>query len=191
MSYDYDQIRKKLKKSLDAHRFEHTLGVAYTAAVMASVFDEDIEKAKIAGYLHDCAKCMSDEKKLSICDKQDIPVSDIERQCPSLLHGKVGAYVARNKYGIEDEDILNAIANHTTGRPGMSKLEKIIFVADYVEPGRNNREGMHLEDVRRLALTDLDGAVRRILSDTLRYLHSTDRPIDETTQKTFDYYDHA
>ena len=188
MSIDFETIRKKLRKALDAHRYEHTLGVAYTAAMMAEIFGEDSEKAKIAGFLHDCAKCIPDNKKISLCKKAGFPISETELQNPSLLHGKAGSILAKDKYGIDDPDILNAIIYHTTGRPGMSLLEKIIFVADYVEPGRKDHPGMHLDEVRTLAMTDLDQAVIRILGDTLRYLEGSGKPIDETTQKTYDHY---
>ncbi|MCR5031677.1 MAG: bis(5'-nucleosyl)-tetraphosphatase (symmetrical) YqeK [Lachnospiraceae bacterium] len=188
MSIDFETIRKKLRKALDAHRYEHTLGVAYTAAMMAEIFGEDSEKAKLAGFLHDCAKCIPDNKKISLCKKAGFLISETELQNPSLLHGKAGSILAKDKYGIDDPDILNAIIYHTTGRPGMSLLEKIIFVADYVEPGRKDHPGMHLDEVRTLAMTDLDQAVIRILGDTLRYLEGSSKPIDETTQKTYDHY---
>ncbi len=188
MKYDFESLRDKLKKELDEHRFYHSLGVAHTSAFMAYLYDTDPEQALIAGLLHDCGKCVSNDKKLSLCKKEGFPISDVEKENPSLLHGKVGRIYAAEKYGIEDEDMLNAITYHTTGRPGMSTLEKIVFVADYVEPGRKDRPGMELEEVRYLAYHDLDAAVLRILSDSLTYLSSTDRPIDDTTQKTYDYY---
>lgn len=87
---------------------------------------------------------------------------------------------------MSDRDILNAIHNHTTGRPGMSLLEKIIFVADYMEPGR--RQAPRLEQIRRTAFVDLDRAVLLILEDTLNYLQDSDSVIEKTTQDTYEYY---
>ena len=89
-------------------------------------------------------------------------------------------------YKVEDSDIINAILNHTTGRPEMSVLEKIIFIADYIEPGR--KSAPNLTEIRKLAFTDLDKAMLVILADTLSYLKTTGMPIDQKTQMTYDYY---
>lgn len=183
---DIKKIRKKMEKMLDPRRFEHTLGVAYTAAALAMRYDEDINRTLTAGLLHDCAKCISNEKKISICEKHNIPMNEVERENPFLLHAKVGSYLAMKQFNIHDQDIINAILNHTTGRPGMSLLEKIIYVADYIEPGR--KQAPDLKNVRKLAFRNLDEALLRILGDTLQYLKSTDSPIDTMTQKTYDFY---
>ncbi|MDE5909394.1 MAG: bis(5'-nucleosyl)-tetraphosphatase (symmetrical) YqeK [Lachnospiraceae bacterium] len=183
---DVRKIRKKLEKDLDHKRFEHTLGVAYTACALAMCHQADIGKAQIAGLLHDCAKCMDNEKKISICQKQNIPITDIEKKNPYLLHAKVGCYIARKQFHIHDKDILNAVLNHTTGRPEMSPLEKIIYIADYIEPGR--KHAPNLSEVRKLAFKDIDAALLKILKDTLEYLKSIDSPVDPATQQTYDYY---
>ena len=183
---DIRKIRRKMEKVLDPKRFEHTLGVAYTASALAMCYDVDINKAQTAGLLHDCAKCMSNEKKLSICEKHHIPVNEVERKNPFLLHAKVGSYVAMKQFNIHDQDIINAILNHTTGRPGMSQLEKIIYIADYIEPGR--KQAPNLTKLRRLAFQDLDQALLQVLGDTLHYLESINSPIDPMTQKTYEYY---
>ncbi len=183
---DIKKIRKNMEKSLDCKRFEHTLGVAYTAAALAMCYDVDVNKAQTAGLLHDCAKCISNEKKIQICEKHNIMINEVERENPFLLHAKVGSYLAMKQYNIHDQDIINAILNHTTGRPAMSDLEKIIYVADYIEPGR--KQAPNLTNVRRLAFQDLDAALIHILSDTLQYLNSINGPIDQMTQKTYDYY---
>ena len=183
---DIKKIRKKMEKTLDPKRFENTLGVAYTAAALAMCYEVDINKAQTAGLLHDCAKCMSNEKKLLICEKHHIPVNDVEKKNPFLLHAKVGSYLAMKQFCIHDQDIINAILNHTTGRPGMSQLEKIIYIADYIEPGR--KQAPNLTQVRRMAFQDLDKALLQILGDTLKYLNSIDSPIDPMTQKTYEFY---
>lgn len=121
---DLKKIRKAMEKELDPKRYEHTLGVAYTAASLAMCYGADLNSALIAGMLHDCAKCLSNEKKISICKKHDLPINPAEEKNPFLLHAKVGSYLASKKYGVTDPDILNAILNHTTGRPDMSLLEK-------------------------------------------------------------------
>lgn len=185
-SSNIKKIRKSMEKSLDPKRFEHTLGVAYTAAALAMRYDCDILKAETAGMLHDCAKCMSNEKRLNICHKHNISVNDIERRNPFLLHAKVGSYIAMQKFNIHDRDIINAILNHTTGRPDMSLLEKIIYVADYIEPGR--KQAPNLTQIRKLAFIDLDAALFKILEDTLIYLKDGDGEVDPMTQKTYDFY---
>ena len=180
------KIRKDVESRLDSKRYEHTLGVEYTAAALAMRYDVDLEKARFAGLLHDVAKCIPDEKKITFCKKNGIEITEYELQTPSLLHAKMGAFIAKEEFQIEDEDILNAILNHTTGRPGMSILEKIVFIADYIEPGR--KTAPNLSKARHLAFKDLDKALRMILEDTLEYLKSKDEVIDPMTQTTYDYY---
>lgn len=175
-----------MEKIQDGKRFEHTLGVEFTSAALAMRYGADIQSARTAGLLHDCAKCLTDRERVSICRKHDIPMTELERSNPFLLHAKVGAYLAGKKYGVKDQDILNAIRNHTTGRPGMSLLEKIVFIADYMEPGRNHAP--NLEEIRKMAFVDLDRTLLKILSDTLEYLDSGNGDVDPMTGKTWEYY---
>ena len=153
---------------------------------MAMKFGADVESALIAGILHDCAKNIPNDKKLSICEKNNLSVSDTERANPDLLHGKVGAYLAKTEYEVEDEDILNAITYHTTGRPGMSLLEKIIFVADYIEPLRKPLP--NIENIRRAAFEDIDLAVYMELKNVLTFLDTLEKEVDNVTKETFEYY---
>lgn len=182
-------IRKKLEKSLDIKRYEHTLGVAYTASALAMCNHENTDNALVAGLLHDCAKCLSNKKRIAICEKNHIPITEIERENPFLLHAKAGCYLAEKQFNIHDKDILNAILYHTTGRPQMSRLEKIIYIADYIEPGR--KHAANLQEIRKMAFQDLDRALIQILNDVLGYLKSGAAPIDPLTQKTYDYYANA
>ena len=183
---DLKKIRKSMEKELDAKRYEHTLGVAYTAAALAMCTDVDPVKAETAGLLHDCAKCFSDDKKISVCRKNNMEINSVESRNPYLLHAKAGYCIAKNKFDIEDQDILNAILNHTTGRPGMSTLEKIIYIADYIEPSR--KQAPNLSEVRKLAFQNLDQALLKILTDILSYLESGGGEIDPLTKETYDYY---
>ena len=183
---DIYKLQNKMKKALEPKRFEHTLGVAYTAANLAFKYGYDEKKALIAGLLHDSAKCLSHSKRLLVCQKNGIGVSVIEEQNPVLLHAKVGAYFAKEKYGIDDADILNAITYHTTGRPDMGLLEKIIYVADFIEPHRKKLP--RLTDIRKTAYDDLDLAVYMILENSLSYLKKGETKIDPKTQETYDYY---
>lgn len=181
-----ENLRNAIKNVQDEKRFEHTLGVAYTAACLANLYGVDVNKALRAGLLHDCAKCIPSEETLSLCEKYDIEMSEIEKRNPFLLHAKLGAKLAEVIYKETDEDVLCAIKNHTTGRPEMSTLEKIVFVADYMEPGRDKAPNLY--DVRRLSYNDLDKALVRILQDTLVYLARKGEEVDPGTQQTLDYY---
>ncbi len=162
--YKMDELREKIKECQSESRYEHTIGVMYTAAALAMCHQEDMEKAMVAGLLHDCAKSI----------------------CPGVQHARFGAQVAKKEYGITDEDILNAIACHTTGKPNMTPLDKIIYIADYIEP--NRKEAPNLEEIRHLAYTDLDACLYRILEDTLTYLRTKDTDIDPMTEKTYLHY---
>jgi len=175
-----------LKRKLSPKRYVHSIGVEYTAASMAFVHGEDVQRARIAGLLHDCAKNIPVEEKLKKALKFGIPVSDSERKDPELLHGKLGAYYAKKKCGVTDEEILSAISYHTTGKPGMTLLEKIIFVSDYIEP--NRRMVPELPEIRKEAFMDLDGCIIHILKNTLEYLKEKNTVIDDMTERTYRYY---
>ncbi len=187
MSYNLQKMKKTLRKYLDRDRFEHSEGVMYTAAALAMRYGEDLEKAQTAGILHDCAKCMPDNKKLKICEKHHIEITEAEKASPFLLHAKVGAYIAKEKYEIEDQEILDAIACHTTGKPAMTLLEKIIYISDYIEPMRD--KAANLEEVRKMAFVDLDDTLYKILSDTLVYLQKSSKKMDPMTMQTYEYYE--
>lgn len=182
----FSKMQKKLHKYLDEDRFMHTLGVMYTSAALAMAHNENLNSAQIAGLLHDCAKCIPNKKKLKMCSQNHLPVSEFERAHPFLLHAKLGAYLAETKYGITDRKILNAITYHTTGRPSMTKLEKIVYIADYIEPLRD--KAPRLEQIRRLAFSDLDECMYEILKDTLEYLGDHPDKVEKTTQEAYQYY---
>lgn len=184
-----EKLRHQVKKALksDKMRFRHTIGVADTCACMAMRYGIDVERAYIAGLLHDCAKCVDDEIKVSECIDNNIEMTDIERKNPYLLHSKLGAFYAKTLYGIEDEEICSAIRYHTTGRCDMTSLEKIVFLADYIEPYRNKAND--LDNIRRLAFVDIDRAVYEVLKSTLDYLKKNNKKIDTASEKTFDFYD--
>ena len=185
-TYNIIKMQKKLKKYVDEIRFYHTMGVMYTAASLAMCYGEDMERAQVAGLLHDCAKCIPNEKKLKLCHDHGIPVSEIEKKSPYLLHARLGAYIAKEKYHVTDPEILNAIEYHTTGKPRMTLLEKIIFVSDYIEPMRS--KASNLEKIRGLAFSDIDRAVFTILRDTLIYLENEKACLDNQTVVAYNYY---
>ena len=186
MKEAFIDIRKQLEKKLKKDRFEHTIGVMYTAASLAMRYHEDIDDAMMAGLLHDCAKCLTGDEKIARCTKLGLPVSDVEKKNPELLHAKLGAYYARTKYGVTDENILSAIEFHTTGKPDMNVLEKIVFVADYIEP--NRRPLNEIAEIRKEAFTDIDTCIVHILKNTLSYLETSTAQTDEMSVKTYEYY---
>lgn len=179
-------LKKDLKKEMDESRYEHTLGVMYTCGALAMRYSYDLEKAMLAGLMHDCAKCMPNAKKLKVAEKNHLEITELERSNPFMLHAKLGAFLARKKYDIYDEEVLSAIRWHTTGRPGMTLLDKIVYVADYIEPKRDKAPNLPM--IRQMAFVDLDGALLKILEDTLGYLGTSTENIDSMTKMTYDYY---
>lgn len=181
------KLKKKLRRHLDKERYEHTLGVMYTAGAMAMAYQVDMEKAIIAGLLHDCAKSISSEKKIKLCQKYNLSINEFEKKNPGLLHAKLGASIAKEKYKISDKEILDAIAYHTTGRPNMTLLDKIVYIADYIEPNRS--AAPNLDDVRRLAFVDIDACLYMIIKDSLDYLKTREMVVDIATEQTFQFYE--
>ena len=182
----YLTIMDDLSKILKPTRFEHTIGVMHTAINLGMRYDVPLEMCRYAGLLHDAAKSYTKEELIAFCEDKHIEITDSEYKAPHLLHGKVGAYIAQNKYNINDERILNAIINHTTGRPEMTLLEQIVFVADYIEPRRS--KAFRLNEIRAMAYYNIDIATAMILKDTINYLKDIDAFIDDKTIKTYEYY---
>lgn len=183
---DRIEMTSKLKQKLPSKRFEHSIGVEYTAATMAFVHHVDCEKAMIAGLLHDCAKYVPNDKKITKCEKRNLPISECERMNPELLHAKLSAAYAKEKYGVMDKEILSAITWHTTGKPEMTDLEKIIYIADFIEPNRAMLP--ELDEIRKEAYIDLDTCLLHILHNSIHYLGKKGTTVDPTTKDTYEYY---
>ena len=172
-----DKIEYKLKKALDAQRFEHTLGVEKTARKMAKAFGADEEKAALAGLLHDCAKCMPLDKMIKAARGE--AMDDVMKASKALMHSLAGMCMARDVYGVEDSEVLGAIRWHTTGKSGMTALEKIVYLADMIEPSRKPYPG--LEELRKLCMSDLDGAMRTALTMSLDHVREQGRTLHPDT----------
>ncbi len=187
---ELERIRKKIKKHMNVKRYQHTLGVEYTAVALAMRYRSDLQRAALAGLLHDCAKCLEEKEILRECDKYHIAYNNTEKKQPYLLHAKLGACYAQKKYGIADKEIGTAIRYHTTGRAGMSLLEEIIFTADYIEPNRRMLD--MLPAIRQMAFVDLREAIYMILRETIDYLGEDDpvqkREIEEHTLQAYEFY---
>ncbi|MCR4842110.1 MAG: bis(5'-nucleosyl)-tetraphosphatase (symmetrical) YqeK [Eubacterium sp.] len=182
----YPRIMESLRISLTEARFMHTLGVAFTAASLGMRYGVDVEDCLMAGLLHDCAKCQSAEENIELMESHGVEVSDVQRENTKLLHAGAGAVMAREKFGIEDEGILNAIRLHTTGDSDMTILEKIVYIADYIEPFRDTVE--NLSEIRKLAFTDIDGCLVKIMSQTVGYLKKLGVKTDIATMRAYEYY---
>ena len=184
--YDLKFLQKQMKEELSDDRFEHTIGVMYTAESLAMRYGVDMTKAAVAGLLHDCAKCIPNAQKIKMCKKHDIEITEMEEKNPSLLHAKLGAYMAEAAYGVNDPEILSAIKWHTTGKPDMSMLDIIIYMADYIEPNRD--KAPNLKQIRKLCFENIEEALYQVLEGTLEYL--SDRPdmIDPMTKISYDFY---
>ena len=180
------KLRKELEKELKPDRYDHTLGVAYTSASLAMVHGANVDKALIAGFLHDCAKCLSHEEQLNICERNNIEITDVERRNHSLLHAKAGMYIASTKYEVRDPEILNAIRYHTTGKEDMSLLEKIVYIAHFIEPNRKPLDDMNI--IRKEAFTDIDRCLAHILHNSIVYLRTIGKECDDTTMKAYEFY---
>ena len=180
-----NEIRDDLKKRLDEKRFYHTLGVEHTAACLAMYHGVDVERADLAGLLHDCGKYGSAEKQIGKCEKYGIKLETIEIQTPSLVHAKLGAYYAQKRYGVTDDEILSAILYHTTGKPEMTLLEKIIYLADYIEP---TRDFDGVEELRKLAYQDINKCMALGLKMSLKEVSSRGTKPHKNTREAFEYY---
>lgn len=127
-------IKESLKERLSEEKYIHSIGVAETAVELAQRFGADIEKAEIAGLLHDVAKCMGYQEYLKIIKDQNLDISEEELQSKKAVHSPIGSFIAQSEFGIEDPEILSAIRWHTLGNENMTLLEKIVYLADKIEP---------------------------------------------------------
>lgn len=181
-------LEQKLQQTLQPKRYLHTLGVAYLSASLAMCHGVSHRDALVAGLLHDCAKNYPEDRMLSNCLELGIPLSDHEKRIPELIHAAYGTYLAKEEYGIIQEDILLAIRNHTLGRPEMSPLEQIIYLADYMEPERTQPTKPSLDEIRKIAFQNLDEATYLVCCNTLRYFEETKKDADPMTRQVFEYY---
>lgn len=165
--WDEEKIQEYLRLNLKPKRYEHSLGVRDTAVKLAKIYGVDEKKARAAGLVHDCAKYMPGNELIAIASKNNIVIDDVLRETPSLLHGAVAAIIAKDKMGIYDNNILSAIRYHTTGKENMSLMEKIIYVADYIEP---MRDFPGVDRIRKEAVEDLDAALLDSFNSTIRHV---------------------
>ncbi|MCM3761546.1 bis(5'-nucleosyl)-tetraphosphatase (symmetrical) YqeK [Alkalihalobacillus oceani] len=178
-----EEALQRIKPHLTEHRYVHTLGVLESALMLAERYGADQKKAELAAIFHDYAK-FRDKKEMRALVQERLSDKSILDYGDELLHAPCGAYYVAEEVGLIDEEVLNAIRYHTTGRPGMSLLEKIIFLADYIEPGRVFKG---VEEVREIAQKDLDKAIVAALANTVSFLLKRGQLV---YPKTIDTYNH-
>lgn len=181
-----EHILKWLKENLSEERYIHTLGTAECAKELATKYNLDQDKAYLAGLLHDCAKCFTTEKLLEII-KNNLEVEESEMLNYKTLHAPVSAYIAEKEFNINDKEILSAIRWHTLGKINMTDFEKIIFIADKIEPKTRDKE--HSEKVRVLLEEEngLNKALLKLYKSTLKSLVKRDLKICLLTVEIYNH----
>ena len=179
-------IRKHLKEHLNEERYEHSISVSFSAANLAMAHGYDLQAAEIAGLCHDCAKFMGKKDLIAACEREHIPLLPEYIAAPQVLHGIYGATYAGKHFQIQDEEVLSAIYYHTIAKPAMSVLEKIIYLADYIEVGRGFRE--ELSEIRRIAFLDLEEAMYLALKATISYVEEKGQGLCHSSLDAFHYY---
>jgi predicted HD superfamily hydrolase involved in NAD metabolism len=179
------EIINKLRDALDRERFEHSLRVEKTALSLAKRYKVSTKKASLAALLHDCGRKFSKKGMLKEARRAGIKIDPISRFEPKLLHAELSAYLAKKTFGIKSKEILGAIQKHTIGSPKMSKLEKIIYLADHIEEGRNFSG---VKKARKTALKDLNKAIVEVATEMINYLIKKKLPVHPGTLLTRNYY---
>jgi predicted HD superfamily hydrolase involved in NAD metabolism len=175
MMMQFEQMMATVEAQLPEKRWKHTLGVIESSVELAKRFGADPDKARIAALLHDIAKYWPAQRQREAVEADGHPAGlDTLQYDKPLWHSHAGAYVARTEFGIEDEEILDAIRYHTSGRIGMTLLEKVVCLADYIEPGRDYPG---VEELRKLAETSLERALLAGFDGTIMHLIETGKRI--------------
>lgn len=180
--YNWDFYKKELKNKVSDKRYIHSINVLKEAQKLAENYGEDTQKAMLAGLLHDIAKEMSEELQIKILLDAGCDMDKFKNACSKIFHGFAGSEYIKNKFGITDEDILNAVRYHTVGRKNMSMLEKIIFVSDYISAERDFPD---TSEVRALAYKDLDAVVLHKLSTSMQKCINSRQAIYPNTVQTY------
>ena len=162
-----NEIEDYLKKKLKPSRFEHSLGVRDSAEALASKYGGNVNKARIAGLIHDCGKNLSDAAILSLLKDNNYKITDIIYASPQLMHGLAGAIISKEIFKVKDKEILNAVTYHTIGRKKMTLLDKIIYLADFIEPGRLFPE---VENLRKATDINIETALLLAFDTTINFV---------------------
>ncbi len=183
MDYIKKKISDYIEKNLSEKRRIHTEGVRKTAVMLAEKYGEDVDKAEVAALCHDMYRGINIDLLNDYVNQLGLDEKYLDN--PNLAHGKIAAVMIKKEYGIDDQDIINAVSFHTTGRAGMSELEKIIYLADAIEPGRDYPS---VNQLREAVDRGLDEALIMSLERTIEYVRQQGHFLDEDTLKARDYY---
>jgi predicted HD superfamily hydrolase involved in NAD metabolism len=178
---DRETALQLVRPQLTEHRYQHTLGVMETAIMLANLYGGDVKKAELAAIFHDYAKFRPKEEMKEIISNQGFP-TDLLDYNAELWHAPAGAYLVQREAGITDQEVLSAIRYHTSGKAGMSLLEKIIYLADYIEPGRHFPG---VDEVRGMAVENLDRALLKSVQNTILFLMKKNQPVYPETFHTY------
>ncbi|PEJ56400.1 MULTISPECIES: bis(5'-nucleosyl)-tetraphosphatase (symmetrical) YqeK [unclassified Bacillus (in: firmicutes)] len=178
---DKQKALSYVKEKLTNGRFTHTIGVMETAVRLAEKYGADVKKAELAAIFHDVAKCMPIKELKAIMEENELSLKLLKYN-KELWHAPVGAFLTKHEYGIDDKEILRAIKYHTSGHKEMNLLDKIIYVADYIEPNRNFPG---VEEARELAEQNLDRALLFALKNTITFLINKEQTVYPLTVKTY------
>lgn len=178
------RIKKYAKKSVVKARYEHSVRTAEMCAKLCSLYGLDENLGYLAGISHDICKNMSDEKLISLAEKDKNPVGELEMEKPSLLHGRAAAVLLEEEFDFHDKRILEAVANHTFGKPGMGDYAKVLFVADKVEPGRVYVDSEYLKNLFALPLNK---AAKKVLKENIEYIEKKGKKISPESLKLADW----
>ena len=173
------KARRLAKKRLSAKRYQHTLNVRRMAVKLAKRWGADPEKAALAALLHDTAKELPREEMLQILNDNAIMAKNAQNRPSPVWHGICAAILAQTQWGVEDEEVLSAIRCHTTGKPGMSLLDEIVFLADMTSAERDYPE---VDYLRKLEKKDIHQAMQEALEMNLHWLEESGKPVDEETR---------
>jgi predicted HD superfamily hydrolase involved in NAD metabolism len=176
-----EKALKLVKKQLTEHRYQHTIGVMETAVQLAEKYGADEKKAELAAIFHDYAKFRDKDEMKSIIQEQNMD-KELLLYNSELWHAPVGAYLVQKEADVSDSEVLDAIRYHTSGRPNMTLLEKIIYLADYIEPGRHFPG---VEEVREMAEKDLNRALIQAMKNTIMFLMKKNQRIFPLTFHTY------
>lgn len=180
-----ETIVKYLLSHLRASRFRHSIGTAKVAAILANRHGANVKDAVLAALLHDAGKRFSPDKMINYAKKYHVAApcrEEIFKHNPALLHSYISAHIARSKFKVTRPDVLNAIAQHTLGGRNMTKLAKIIYVSDLTAPDRRFKG---VRQLRRLALRDLEGALRASQKAKLNFVISDNAWLHPTAVSTW------
>lgn len=185
-TFDREQVLAWLADNVPPSRIKHILGVEQMATDLATHYQIDKQKAAIAGLMHDLAKYFKPQKLLEMAQIAGVDIDPISADNPHLLHADVSAIVARDTFKVTDTEVLDAIANHTLGRPGMNELSCIVYLADTLEPGRGNTP--ELEHLRKICYQNLDKALFQTCDYSLKFLLETHCLIHPRTIATRNWF---